>query len=84
MLGKFYTAQRSPNHKKNYNNTLVNTLPVMQFHNELTNIEISPSEQFADLIGSLSWLEEPLEYQQRLREENLRRNFDFGSITHAP
>lgn len=32
-------------------------------------IEISPSEQFADLVGSLSWPEDPLEYQRRLREE---------------
>lgn len=42
---------------------------VLVVDNELTNIEISPSEQFADLIGSLSWPEDPLEYQQRLREE---------------
>jgi hypothetical protein len=31
--------------------------------------EISPSEQLADFAGSLSWPEEPLEYQKRLREE---------------
>lgn len=32
-------------------------------------LEISPSEQFKALIGTVSWPEEPLEYQRRLREE---------------
>ncbi|QXP82854.1 hypothetical protein [Methylococcus sp. Mc7] len=32
-------------------------------------LEISPSEQLKELIGSISWPEEPLDYQRRLREE---------------
>ncbi|MGH8498294.1 MAG: hypothetical protein ACRERV_05740 [Methylococcales bacterium] len=31
--------------------------------------EIAPSEQFNDLIGTLSSPEEPLAYQRRLRDE---------------
>ncbi|MEW6038615.1 MAG: hypothetical protein AB1648_10260 [Pseudomonadota bacterium] len=33
-------------------------------------VEISPSEQHRELIGSISWPEEPLEYQRRLRTKS--------------
>lgn len=42
---------------------------VLIVDNAMQTPEISPSEQFADLIGSLAWDEDSLEYQRRIREE---------------
>ncbi|MGD0958685.1 MAG: hypothetical protein ABSB19_02630 [Methylomonas sp.] len=42
---------------------------VLVMDSEAINQAFSPSEQFKELIGSLSWTEEPLAYQRRMRDE---------------